>query len=481
MGRKKTNPGIYLYPHDILSSPRCRSLTPGGAGIYFFLFLRLCDPPIPGAYRLRDWEPHPKWAKSDTRKCLSIADKRERLTLFAKWLAKNDLPWTKNEVLPYLQELYDRGIIIVEGDMLIQPRLYVDNGFEIPDIDGDGDPVGSILDDPVSGQMRAYDNTLQGGLNLRKNKGTEKGTEKSTGKGTKKGTKKPRVGAGDAGAPLNRVGVGDINNNSSIGNIGGVGDAADDPTGFWEFWQAYDKKRTADGQHWIAIENVRAAWESLTDDERAAAMDFLPAYVRATPAKRWRMHPTNFLLEKAWLTIEIAGGRVVSPKTEENNPDGGDGVQKDRFERGKHADSATVPPVAQKRADGPEKGSDGQKIPVADQPPTLREIQEYMQSRGDNGDPFRHITAEEFYDDGCQNGWTIRGGQPLYDWRARLRSLEGYRHKNGEPVSTLEGYVAYEDGKLKGTLAVGKGARQPKPGDPVSATPAAKGKYKNKW
>ena len=209
MGRKKTNPGIYLYPHDILSSPRCRSLTPGGAGIYFFLFLRLCDPPIPGAYRLRDWEPHPKWQKSDTRKCLGIADKRERLPLFAKWLAKNDLPWTKNEVLPYLQELYDRGIIIVEGDMLIQPRLYVDNGFEIPDIDGDGDPVGSILDDPVSGQMRAYDNTLQGGLNLRKNKGTENGTINGTEKGTKKGTKNHRVGERDAQAPLNRVGVGD--------------------------------------------------------------------------------------------------------------------------------------------------------------------------------------------------------------------------------------------------------------------------------
>ena len=169
MGRNKKNPGIYLYPHDILSSPRCRSLTPGGAGIYFFLFLRLCDPPMPGAYRLRDWEPHPRWAKSDTRKCLAIPDKRERLPLFAKWLAKNDLPWTKVEVLPYLQELYDRRIIIIEGDMLIQPRLFVDNGFEIPDIDGDGDPVGSILDDPVSGTMQAYDGTLQGGKNLIKN------------------------------------------------------------------------------------------------------------------------------------------------------------------------------------------------------------------------------------------------------------------------------------------------------------------------
>ena len=77
-----------------------------------------------------------------------------------------------------------------------------------------------------------------------------------------------------------------------------------------------------------------------------------------------------------------------------------------------------------------------------------------MQQRGEGGDPFRHITAEQFYDEGCMSGWTIRGGQPLYDWRARLRSLEGYRRKNGEPAVTQEGYVAYRDGKLLGTLAV---------------------------
>lgn len=87
------------------------------------------------------------------------------------------------------------------------------------------------------------------------------------------------------------------------------------------------------------------------------------------------------------------------------------------------------------------------------------------------------------------SGWTIRGGQPLYDWRARLRSLEGYRRKNGEQPVTREGYVAYRDGKLVGTLAVknhqGGGAvsqhqTQPKAGDPVAATATKDGKYR-KW
>lgn len=425
MGRKKTNPGIYLYPHDILSSPRCRSLTPGGAGIYFFLFLRLCDPPIPGAYRLRDWEPHPKWQKSDTRKCLRIADKRERLPLFAKWLAKNDLPWTKNEVLPYIQELYDRGIIIIEGDMLIQPRLYVDSGFEIPDIDHDGDPIGSILDDPVSGQMRAFDNTLQGGLNLKKNKGTKKGTENSTKKGTEKGTKKHRVSERDAGAPLNRVGVGD---NIIKDNKRGVGETDDDPTGFWEFWQAYNKKRTPDSQHWINIERVIQEWEALTDEERSGAMAFIPAYVKATPTKKWRMHPATFLQEKAWLTIEIDGGKVVNPKTDEITPETAQIPTK--------GDAAgELSTQGEKRAQKPRKGQN--RATVADNPPTLEDVQAYFDERTKQGKPFLYITPDGFYDACCQSGWMLKDGKPMMDWRARCRTFESFRKEHGDrPAGT---------------------------------------------
>lgn len=369
MGRKKNNPGIYLYPHDILSSPRCRSLTPGGAGIYFFLFLRLCDPPMPGAYRLRDWEPHPKWQKSDTRKCLAIADKRERLPLFAKWLAKNDLPWTKSEVLPYLQELYDRGIVIIEGDMLIQPRLYVDNGFEIPDLDGDGDPVGSILDDPVSGQMQAFDNTLQGGLNIKKNKGVENGTEKCTEKGTKKGTKNSRVGGRIAGVRSKRVGVGDNNNDNSIGSIGGVGEQ--EPKG-----------------------NPKQSGKGKTD---------------------------------------------AAPQTECDT--GADATGRQKLE----------------------------PVPVADNPPTLDDVKAYMQESGELGRIFRFITAEEYYDEGCKNGWRQRGGQPLYDWKAQLRSYEAYRRNHGDvPVS--------ERGKTQPKAARQGGLKQG-----VQVTEVKPGQYDEEW
>jgi len=304
--------------------------------------------------------------------------------------------------------------------MLIQPRLYVDSGFDIPDIDHDGDPVGSILDDPVSGQMRAFDNTLQGGLNLKKNKGAEKGTKKSTEKGTEKGTKKTRVSERDARAPLNRVGVGD---NIIKDNKRGVGETDDDPTGFWEFWQAYDKKRTPDSQHWINIERVIQEWEALTDEERAAAMAFIPAYVKATPTKKWRMPPATFLQEKAWLTIEIDGGKVVNPKTDEITPETAQISTKGGAAVG-------LSTQGEKRAQKPRKGQN--KTTVADNPPTLEEVQAYFDERTQQGKPFLYITPDGFYDACCQSGWTLKDGKPMMDWRARCRTFESFRKEHGD-------------------------------------------------
>lgn len=360
MGRKR-NPYIQLFTRDILSSPRCRALSESAAGVYLFLLCRLNEPPTPGAYRISDWELHPTWKRSKTQQCLATPYKYERLPYFAAMLSKNDLPWKQAAILAGLQELYKYGIVTVEGDMLVQPRMYKDNGFELPDLDNDGDPVGTILDDPTSGSM-----ALRGDDDFTQNNCANNGAEKRTDLGTKKVQGKVRVSHAGATRAL-RVENMSNNINNSKGNKGVQG-----------------------------------------------------------------------------------GVTPVKPKTQENNPKG-----ENRASGGeKKSGTDNLSSDAQKRADSPKNGSDGQKIPVADCPPTLSEVQDYMQSRGEAGDPFRHITAEQFYDEGCMSGWTIRGGQPLYDWRARLRSLEGYRRKNGEPTVTQEGYVTYRDGKLVGTLAV---------------------------
>lgn len=337
MGRKR-NPYIQLFTRDILSSPRCRALSEPAAGVYFLLLCRLNEPPTPGAYRISDWEMHPTWKRSKTQQCLATADKYERLQYFAAMLAKNDLPWKQSSILSGLQELYKYGIIIVEGDMLIQPRMYKDNRFDLPDLDNDGDPVNTILDDPAEGSM-----VPDGDEELSENKEYLKSTEKSTHKGTKKEPRKVLV----SHAPATRA---------------------------------------------LSVEPMR--------------------------------NKNNKGSSSGSSTSSSGTGKTKS-NTE--------------------AESAAAPAT---------------RRPVADNPPTLSDIQAYFDERAAQGKAFELISAEEFLDICEVGGWTIRNGQPILDWKAYLRQCEIWRQRHGD---------------------VPKG--QPpaaKAGEAVPATPPAKGKYK-KW
>lgn len=376
MGRKR-NPYIQLFTRDILSSPRCRALSESAAGVYLFLLCRLNEPPTPGAYRISDWELHPTWKRSCTQQCLATADKQARLQYFAKMLSKNDLPWKQAAILAGLQELYKYGIVTVEGDMLVQPRMFKDNGFELPDIDNDGDPVGTILDDPTSGSM-----ALRGDDDFMENKGGEKGAENGTKKGTEKVHQKDSVSHAPATRALSVENM--SNNNIDKGNKGVQGGA--------------------------------------TADDNSCRM----------PCK--------------------------NEKTDKDNP------KRKNKDADSVSDSSAVnsTPDAQKTVSEPQNARKRPSV-VADNPPSLEDIQAYMDERAQQGKPFVYVTAESFLDACEQSGWRLKDGKPMMDWRARMRTFENYRKEHGDrPV------------------AQGRVQVQPKQGDPVNATPASKGKYK-KW
>ena len=61
---------------------------------------------------------------------------------------------------------------------------------------------------------------------------------------------------------------------------------------FEKFWDAYDKK--------IDRGKCEKKWIRLTDDERSACMKGLPAYVLATPIKKFRRDPETYLNNKSW-------------------------------------------------------------------------------------------------------------------------------------------------------------------------------------
>lgn len=363
MGRKR-NPYIQLFTRDILSSPRCRALSESAAGVYLFLLCRLNEPPTPGAYRISDWELHPTWKRSCTQQCLATADKQTRLQYFAKMLSKNDLPWKTANILSALQELYKYGIITVEGDMLIQPRMFKDNGFDLPDLDNDGDPVGTILDDPHSGSM-----ALRGDDDFTANSSANNGAEISIEKGTEKVQKKVRVSRAGARTLLS---VEDINNNSiDKGNKGVQGGDL----------------------------------------------------------------PNAEQMQKS----------CKNAKTDKTTPES------------KNGDASAATPKKKKQT-------------VADNPPTLEDVQVYFDERAQQGKPFIYVTPESFYDACCQSGWSLKDGKPMIDWRARVRTFENFRKEHGDKP-TVQGR-----GQVVTPLA-----NQPKAGDPVAATPTNKNKYKDKW
>jgi len=133
MGRKR-NPVLPLFTRDIESSPKVNALSPEATGLYFRLLCRFNEPPRPGSLALHDWEVHSNWQRSLTQQCLATTDKQRRLTYFAKFLSRTVLPWKVSLILKGLQELYFFGIIVVEDDMIIQPRMYKDNGFSLAEV-----------------------------------------------------------------------------------------------------------------------------------------------------------------------------------------------------------------------------------------------------------------------------------------------------------------------------------------------------------
>ena len=78
------------------------------------------------------------------------------------------------------------------------------------------------------------------------------------------------------------------------------------------------------------------------------------------------------------------------------------------------------------------KDKEGAKARTRFVPPTLEEVKEYISDMGYGLDP------EEFYDANLQSGWKLKNGQPVKDWKARVRTFERYRKSHGGYVETRQ-------------------------------------------
>jgi hypothetical protein len=81
---------------------------------------------------------------------------------------------------------------------------------------------------------------------------------------------------------------------------------------FSDFWDMYDKKRGDVGK-------IKSKWSKLTQSEKEAIIDYLPAYIANTADKKFRKDPLTFLNNKSWndeIITENKPGRKPIAKLE---------------------------------------------------------------------------------------------------------------------------------------------------------------------
>jgi predicted metallopeptidase len=61
---------------------------------------------------------------------------------------------------------------------------------------------------------------------------------------------------------------------------------------FEDFWQAYDYKKSK--------KKAQQKWNRLSVDEKIAIMEHVPMYIKSTPDKQYRKHPTTYLNGECW-------------------------------------------------------------------------------------------------------------------------------------------------------------------------------------
>lgn len=403
-----TRKGFYMFSRDLLSSRRYRCCSWVAKGVYLDLLNVMAVQPKPGAVCLTDFDLKPKSERSLTFRCLQCQKKAKNgeyqsIKYFAEAIAVSGASGPRPGLIHGLQELYLRGMIVIEGDMLIQPRMYQDNGYRLAaDADTDEEEVVTV-GSPDDGEADPDAEALRLGK-----EGEVKGTQKGTLNVSKNTTKKSRVDARDARAQSRGVEL-EVNNNkgNSIGNIGGVGEK--DPN-------------------------------TTSTTSPAPSAPPAPAVSDKTQENAPKTSETG--------QISTNGGEVEQLPAEKEKP------------RQKPLKSKSAPA---------DQSQAKQKSEVADNPPTLADVQAYADERAQQGKPFLYVTPEEFFNTCEMDGWK-RKGKPLFNWKAYMLRFEQYRKDHGE--LTIE---------QRGQSAPRQPQTIPKPGDPVAATKPTAKKYKDKW
>jgi len=289
MGRTKKLVYLPLYTKDFTGDERLRMCSPSAWGIYIYLLCLLNNAPVRGAYKMSLLERRPDLKKSLTQRILGATTVTQKLHPFAEILQRQ-MPWKKTEILRGLKELLFYGAITIEGDAIIQKRMFKEGGNSLT--------------------------TEENSVEEDTEKGTEKGANKSTEKSTKKSTKKNDFSSREHAHAHSEIEIENINNSNGI-VIEGEKNAKKEVKNkkktkenaetstytFDEFWADYDKQ--------VGEDVCRTLFERLSGADKEAIRAYIPKYKQAQTNKRFRKNPETFLSACGWKDeiIEEYGGR----------------------------------------------------------------------------------------------------------------------------------------------------------------------------
>lgn len=290
MGRAKKLVYLPLYTKDFTGDERLRMCSPSAWGIYIYLLCLLNNAPVRGAYKMSLLERRPDLKKSLTQRVLGAVSISQKLHPFAEILQRQ-MPWKKIEILRGLKELMFYEVITIEGDAIIQKRMYKEGGNKLS-----GEEK-TMVEEPEKQDLNGVPN----------------GTEKSTKKSTLKSTKKNDISSREhAHAHSENMRYENINNNSIVlenekkqeKNKKNFKKNEETSTyTFEEFWVEYDKQ--------VGEDVCRALFEQLSSEDKEAIRAYIPKYKQAQTNKRFRKNPETFLTACGWKDeiIEEYGGR----------------------------------------------------------------------------------------------------------------------------------------------------------------------------
>jgi len=274
MPRKKL---IYLqlYSKDYTGDERLRWCSPAAWGVYSYLLCLLNTAEKRGCLQLSKLEQRPHLKRSLTQRVLTATTDRARLVPFAE-LLQRQMPWKRSEILKALRELYQYRVITIEGDSLIQPRMYRDSGYKLKEKQKSEPP--EVIDVPTTPQP--HEDAPAPPAAAVQPAAVQPAAEPTTPPITPPATISPSSDEPHCGA-------------APSPNPKPTKPKKPKPSlPFQDFWDLYDKKRDRPASERL--------WAALSKRDQQAIMDYIPQYIESQPEKRFRKDPTTFLRHRSW-------------------------------------------------------------------------------------------------------------------------------------------------------------------------------------